>query len=73
VAVPLAMTLLAGMVHALFEDWMVGPGYYLWVFFWICVFLLNDFLPERQAFRLPAASPLHPHVTSVPAENIVGR
>ena len=73
VAVPLAMTLLAGMVHALFEDWMVAPGYYLCVFFWTIVFLLNDLMPERQPFHLRAASPAHPHNPSVPTENLVGR
>jgi len=64
-AVPLAMTVLAGLLHALFEDWMVAPGYHLCVFFWTSVFLLSDLMPPYQPPRLRAASPAHPHSTSV--------
>jgi len=59
-AIPLAMVLLAGMVHGFFEDWLVAVGYYLCVFFWITVFLLNDLLPQWQPLHLPDASPAHP-------------
>ena len=41
-AVPLAMVVLAGMIHAGFEDWMFAPGYYLCVFFWSLAFVLVD-------------------------------
>jgi O-antigen ligase len=41
-AVPLAMVLLAGMIHASFEDWMFAPGYYLSVFFWSLAFVFVD-------------------------------
>jgi O-antigen ligase len=65
-AVPMAMVLLACLVHAFFEDWMVAPGYYMCVFFWTLVFLLNDLMPERQTLRLRAASPAHPRFTAMP-------
>lgn len=39
-AVPLAMVVVAGMLHAAFEDWMFAPGNYLCVFFWSLAFLL---------------------------------
>jgi len=41
-AVPLAMIVLAGMIHAGFEDWMFAPGYYLCVFFWSLAFVFVD-------------------------------
>jgi O-antigen ligase len=41
-AVPLAMVLLAGLVHGAFEDWMFAPGYYLCVFFWSIAFIFVD-------------------------------
>jgi len=43
--VPLAMVVVAGMVHAAFEDWMFAPGYYLCVFFWCMAFVLVDIAP----------------------------
>lgn len=46
-AVPFAMVLLAGLVHAFFEDWLIAVGYYLCVFFWTSAFLLSDMLPDR--------------------------
>lgn len=67
-AVPMAIVLLACLVHAFFEDWMVAPGYYLCVFFWTLVFLLNDLMPERQVLKLRAASPAHPHFSPVPQQ-----
>ncbi len=41
-AVPLAMVLLAGLLHAVFEDWLFAPGYYLCVFFWSMTFVFVD-------------------------------
>ena len=41
-AVPLAIMLLAGLVHAAFEDWLFAPGYYLCVFFWSMAFIFVD-------------------------------
>jgi hypothetical protein len=48
--VPLAMVLLAGLLHATFEDWLFAPGYYLCVFFWCMAFVFID-----QLDRLPVS------------------
>jgi len=53
-AIPLAMILTAGLVHAGFEDWLFAPGYYLCVFFWGLAFVLVDVAPyasSSSAFR----------------------
>lgn len=55
-AVPAAMILTAGLIHAVFEDWLFAVGYYLCVFFWALAFSLPDFLPEREAPVPVAAS-----------------
>lgn len=44
-AVPLAVVVMAGLIHAGFEDWLFAPGYYLCVFFWSLVFVLVDVAP----------------------------
>ena len=44
-AVPVAMVLAAGLVHAAFEDWLFAVGYYLTVFFWVLAFTFMDILP----------------------------
>jgi O-antigen ligase len=44
-AIPLAMVLVAGLVHAAFEDWLFAVGYYLCVFFWSLAFILVDITP----------------------------
>jgi O-antigen ligase len=52
-AVPLAMVMVAGMIHAGFEDWLFAPGYYLCVFFWSLAFVFVDVAPSpvpRVAF-----------------------
>jgi len=46
-ALPLALVCIAGLVHAVFEDWLFAVGYYLTVFFWTFVFLLYDLQPQR--------------------------
>jgi len=67
-AVPFAVILFGGLVHALFEDWLLAVGYYLCFFFWVCVFVMDDLMPERKAFRFAAASPAHPRtVPPMPA------
>ena len=48
-AVPVALVLTAGLVHAAFEDWLFAVGYYLCVFFWVFAFVLIDFLPATAA------------------------
>jgi len=54
VAVPVAMVLIAGFVHALFEDWLFAVGYYLCVFFWTLAFIFLDLAPRETAPQ-PAA------------------
>jgi len=44
-AVPLAMVVLAGMLHAALEDWLFAPGYYLCVFYWSVAFIFVDYVP----------------------------
>ena len=41
-AVPFAMIVLAGLVHAGFEDWLFAAGSYLCLFFWVSAFVLVD-------------------------------
>jgi O-antigen ligase len=50
-AVPLAMVMVAGLVHAAFEDWLFAVGYYLCVFFWSLAFVLVDVAPHSSPFR----------------------
>jgi O-antigen ligase len=45
-SIPLAMVVLAGLIHATFEDWLFAPGYYICVYFWVLAFLLADFVPH---------------------------
>jgi O-antigen ligase len=44
-SVPLAMVLVAGFVHAGFEDWLFAVGSYPCVYFWVFAFMLADFVP----------------------------
>jgi O-antigen ligase len=44
-SIPLAMVLLAGLVHAGFEDWLFAVGAYPCVYFWFFAFVLVDLLP----------------------------
>ena len=44
-AVPIALVLMAGLVHAMFEDWLFAVGYYTCVFFWAFGFMLVDLVP----------------------------
>jgi O-antigen ligase len=48
-SVPLMMVVMAGLVHAVFEDWLFAVGYYLTVLFWVLAFLLMDVVPESSA------------------------
>jgi O-antigen ligase len=57
-AVPVAMIVIAGLLHAVFEDWLFAPGYYLCVFFWAMALSLADFLPRRQRAAVRNVSPL---------------
>jgi O-antigen ligase len=59
-AIPIAAVVAAGMAHAIFEDWMFAPGYYMCVFFWSLAFILTDVLPRTVPVQAPAAAP-YPH------------
>jgi len=48
-AVPFSMVIIGGMVHAAFEDWLFAVGYYLCLFFWICAFMVTDFVSTAPA------------------------
>lgn len=52
-AIPLAMVIAAGLVHAAFEDWMFAPGYYLCVFYWSMAFVLVDLAPVAAPRVVP--------------------
>lgn len=44
-SIPLAMVVLAGLVHANFEDWLFAVGAYPCVYFWVSAFMLADLVP----------------------------
>jgi O-antigen ligase len=48
-AVPAAAVVIAGLVHATFEDWMFAVGYHVCVFFWSIAFILVDLAPRPAA------------------------
>ena len=48
-AVPAAAVVIAGLVHAIFEDWMFAVGYHVCVFFWSIAFILVDLGPRPSA------------------------
>jgi O-antigen ligase len=52
-AVPFAMLIIAGLVHAFFEDWLFAVGNYLCLYFWVCAFSLTDFI---SAVVVPASA-----------------
>lgn len=56
-ALPMALVIIAGLVHAAFEDWMFAVGYYLCVFFWSFAFVLNDFVSRKIAVQHPISCP----------------
>ena len=61
-AIPLAMVMLAGLIHAAFEDWLFAVGYYLCVFFWSLAFVLVDVVPHAPFPRFSknwAPAPAH--------------
>jgi O-antigen ligase len=64
-AVPLALVLIAGLVHAVFEDWMLAPGNYLSVFFWSIAFIFIDVAPKSlRQVSIPRHPALHQHAVS---------
>ena len=44
-ATPFCLVILAGLVHAGFEDWLFAAGYYVAVFFWTLSFSFMDIAP----------------------------
>jgi hypothetical protein len=67
-SIPVAMVVVAGLVHAGFEDWLLAVGYHMSVVFWALALSLPDLaqLPARIATpvsvpataAMGAASPL---------------
>jgi O-antigen ligase len=53
-SIPMAMVVVAGMVHGSFEDSIFAVGSYLCLYFWIFVFILADYVPGAVPF--PVAS-----------------
>jgi O-antigen ligase len=51
-AIPLAMVMLAGLLHAGLEDWLFAPGYYISVFFWCMAFIFVDESPSLEVAGL---------------------
>jgi O-antigen ligase len=63
-SVPLAMVLVAGLVHAFFEDWLFAVGYYMCVYFWTFAFVLADLVPaSTPALVETTASHRHPVIS----------
>jgi O-antigen ligase len=54
-AIPLAMVMVAGLVHAGFEDWLFAVGSYSSVYFWTFAFILGDLVPS-SVVRMPVRS-----------------
>jgi O-antigen ligase len=55
-SIPLAMVVLAGLVHAGFEDWLFAVGYYMCVYFWVCAFMLADLVGVESQARIPQSA-----------------
>jgi hypothetical protein len=52
--VPIVAVMVAGLIHAAFEDWLFAIGYYLCVVFWGLAFILVDLL------AMPGSIPANP-------------
>jgi O-antigen ligase len=44
-SVPLISIITAGLIHAIFEDWLIAPGFYLCILFWSFAFAVIHFYP----------------------------
>jgi O-antigen ligase len=66
-SVPLMMVVLAGFLHAGFEDWLFAVGYYLTVFFWVAAFLLADLQPESAAYQTAFVHGMRVRYATAPA------
>ena len=56
-SIPFAMVVLAGLMHANFEDWLFAVGSYPCVYFWVCAFLLADLQPAAAVASNVAVFP----------------
>jgi O-antigen ligase len=56
-AVPMALVLVAGLVDAMFEDWLFAVGYYVCVFFWALAFMLVNLAPRLSGELAPSDLP----------------
>lgn len=58
-AVPLSLIIVAGLLHAGFEDWLFASGNYLCVCFWSLAFIFADVAPSvplvASAWRIRTA------------------
>jgi len=54
-SIPLTMVVLAGLVHANFEDWLFAAGSYFCVYFWVSAFLLADLVSDAVAVPVAGA------------------
>jgi hypothetical protein len=62
-SIPLAMVILSGLVHGLFEDSLFAVGSYVSLYFWVSAFLIADLIPVAVAVPVadvvsPASRPL---------------
>lgn len=69
-SVPLAMVLLAGFVHAGFEDWLFAVGSYPCVYFWSFAFVLADLVPTGNTVLVSRVLPGVSHPAAVGLEAI---
>jgi O-antigen ligase len=63
-SIPLAMVVLAGLIHANFEDWLFAVGAYPCVYFWVFAFMLADLKP---AAAVASNVTVFPRRSAVPA------
>lgn len=72
-SIPLAMVVLAGLVHSAFEDWLFAVGYYLCVFFWVFAFLLADLVPDSAEAPVAGVVPQASHLSPADFAAVVPR
>jgi len=65
-SIPLAMVVLAGLIHASFEDWLFAVGSYPCLLFWVFAFVLADIVPGAAV--VPAAGTVPRTSRPLPAD-----
>ncbi len=65
--------ILAGLVNAAFEDWMVAVGYYMCIIFWVLAFSLRDWMdcpawPEAQKSTERPSRAVVQHSFAIPGQ-----